>query len=457
MKTLTKRFILIAGTISAAALAPVLVRGVSADSHLPNLFPFPNTSGLLETYSSAGSVDLGNLFFQSLGTNGRSCATCHEPSDGWGVSAANVRLRFLLTAGRDPIFRTNDGSTCDTDGVSTLQARRQAYSLLLNKGLLRIAMAVPTDAEFQVVNVQNPYGCNSTTTLSVYRRPLPAANLRFLSTVMWDGRESHPGNTLEQNLESQAQGAILGHAQGNPPGLTEAQLQQIVAFETSLYTAQAFDYRAGMLNFQGAKAGPVTLSQQQFFIGINDPLGLNPTGAAFDPKAMKLFDGWAGAPNTAARQSIARGEALFNTKPISITGVAGLNDALNQPTIAGTCTTCHDSFNVGDHSVGAPLDVGVANPALAVNHDLPVITLVNKMTHATVQTTDPGRALVTGKWSDIGKFKGPILRGLAARAPYFHNGSAASLMDVVNFYDTRFGIGFTPQEKTDMVAFLSTL
>jgi len=41
-----------------------------------------------------------------------------------------------------------------------------------------------------VLGVTNPYGCNETDTISVYRRPLPATNLRFLSAVMWDGRES---------------------------------------------------------------------------------------------------------------------------------------------------------------------------------------------------------------------------------------------------------------------------
>ncbi len=56
-----------------------------------------------------------------------------------------------------------------------------------------------------------------------------------------------------------------------------------------------------------------------------------------------------------------------------------------------------------------------------------------------------------------GKFKGPVLRGLAARAPYFHNGMAASLEDVIDFYDTRFNVGFTRREKADLVAFLGAL
>jgi len=74
-----------------------------------------------------------------------------------------------------------------------------------------------------------------------------------------------------------------------------------------------------------------------------------------------------------------------------------------------------------------------------------------------VQTTDPGRALITGKWADVGKFKGPVLRGLAARAPYFHNGSAQNLNDVVDFYNQRFAVGFTNQEKNDLINFLNSL
>ena len=65
--------------------------------------------------------------------------------------------------------------------------------------------------------------------------------------------------------------------------------------------------------------------------------------------------------------------------------------------------------------------------------------------------------MITGKWADIGKFMGPILRALAARAPYFHNGSAATLEEVVEFYEARFNIGLTAREKADLVAFLRAL
>src|SRR5580700_8855847 len=101
---------------------------VASGQSLPNLFPLPNRSGLLETYNvNNAPISLTGAFFQSLGTNGRSCASCHLPTEGWSVSASEVQLRFLLTQGLDPIFRTNDGSNCDVNiNTSTLQGRRRS-------------------------------------------------------------------------------------------------------------------------------------------------------------------------------------------------------------------------------------------------------------------------------------------------------------------------------------------
>ena len=473
-------------TTTLAVVCAVSISGwaVHAQS-LPNLFPFPNVSGVLETYNAGGKpIDLTGPFFQSLGTNGRSCGSCHRPAQGWGISADEVKLRFEVTQGLDPIFRTNDGSNCDHNiDTSTVVGRRRAYSLLINRGLVRIALPVPAAAEFSVVSVVNPYGCGDPATLSMYRRPLPSTNLRFLSTLMWDGRESstqtgtqkityltNPGDLLV-DLAHQSVDATNGHAQASTP-LTSQQQQAIVNFEMALATAQAFDYRAGALNASGATGGPVTLGTQAvsaFFIGVNDPLGGNPHGTPFTPVIFNLFDGWANTRlhgqdddgldgQNARRASILRGQNLFNSKPIDITNVAGLNDDLNLASIPGTCGTCHDSPNVGNHSVSAPLNIGVAdlNSPLDVSY-LPVITLQNKTTHEIKTTTDPGRALITGLWKDIGRLKGPILRALPSRAPYFHNGSADSLSDVVDFYDKRFHIGLTPSEKEDLIAFLSTL
>jgi cytochrome c peroxidase len=55
------------------------------------------------------------------------------------------------------------------------------------------------------------------------------------------------------------------------------------------------------------------------------------------------------------------------------------------------------------------------------------------------------------------RIKGPILRGLAARAPYFHNGASANLQQVVNFYNLRFLMGLTDEQKADLIAFFNSL
>ena len=466
--------------VRAAAIAALTAGAVSAQfsdvfsQSLPNLFPIPDGSGFVATYNvNNTSIDLTGPFFQSLGTNGRSCGSCHRPAEGWSVSADEIQLRFLLTQGLDPIFRTNDGSNCDHGiDTSTVEGRRAAYSLLLNRGLIRIFLPVPANAEFTVVSVHNPYGCNDTATLSMYRRPLPATNLKFLSTVMFDGRESSPQTGTQKityatnpadllaDLSHQAIDATTGHAQAAAPP-TPQQVQAIVNFETQLRTAQAIDFRAGFLNADGANSGPVPLASQPFFIGINDSFPpsfhFNPFGTPFSPAIFNLYEAWINSQN-AYRASIARGEVVFNSKPINITGVAGVNDALGLASLQGTCGTCHDTPNVGDHSFPAPLNIGTGDltSPLDVSY-LPVFTLRNVATGAMVQTTDPGRALITGLWADIGKVKGPILRGLAARAPFFHNGSARSLSDAVTFYDKRFNVGFTAQEKEDLIAFLSSL
>jgi cytochrome c peroxidase len=128
-------------------------------------------------------------------------------------------------------------------------------------------------------------------------------------------------------------------------------------------------------------------------------------------------------------------------------------------TVNGTCTTCHDTPNAGNHSLSLPINIGTTDyPAVRALDisELPVYT-VQCDNGTQLRVTDLGRAMITGKCADVGKLKGPILRGLAARAPYFHNGGAATLKDVVEFYNERFSLNLTSQQKSDLAAFLSTL
>jgi cytochrome c peroxidase len=428
---------------------------------LPNNFPFPNSSGFAATYSTDGFIDLGNEFFQNLGTNGRSCVSCHQPQEGWTITPAGVRKRFRLTSGKDPIFRTNDGANSPNADVSSVAARRAAYSMLLSKGLIRVGLGVPTNAEFELIAVDDPYNFASAKELSLFRRPLPTTNLKFLSAVMLDGRETFSGQTIHFDLGHQANDATRGHAMG-AQDLLPTQIEAIVNFETALTTAQVFDRKAKGLNASGAKGGPLSLAKQDFYIGINDNFGDSQTHDPFTPIVFNIYDAWnglSGGKTMRARAAVARGQAIFNTKSISIEGVSGINDEAafgNPTTVMGTCTTCHNTPNSGNHSVVAPLNIGISD-ASRRTPDMPLYTFRNLTTGEEVKTTDPGRALISGKWSHIGRFKGPILRGLAARAPYFHNGSAQDLKAVVDFYQQRFSLEFTQQEKDDLVAFLRTL
>jgi hypothetical protein len=298
----------------------------------------------------------------------------------------------------------------------------------------------------------------------MFRRPLPSTNLGFLSTVMWDGRETVKGQSIRDDLATQANDATTGHAQGAP--LTSGQAADIVEFELGLFTAQSRDHGAGSLHAHGAEGGPRQLSGQAFCIGVNDPLNILPVmpgacdkpSGGLNPNVFTLFSAWK-QDESQERRAIARGEKLFNTRAFVIDKVSGLNRDAGDPLagpFSGTCTVCHDTPNAGNHSISMPLNIGLTDESRRTP-DLPLYYIKNNATGQTVTTTDPGRAMVTGKWSDIGKFKGPVLRALAARAPYFHNGSAAVLEDVVDFYNTRFNIGLTQREEADLVAFLNAL
>ncbi|ODU93882.1 MAG: hypothetical protein BGP23_05495 [Lysobacterales bacterium 66-474] len=465
--------------IAAATVAALLSIAGMAQPH--SFAPRPDRdplvtrdpSGQLQTNAPDGRIDTGNSFFQSLGSNGRSCNSCHRQAEGWTISAAEVQRRFVATRGTDPIFRPVDGADSPLANVSTLAAREAAYSMLLDHGVIRVGLPIPADAEFTLTAVDDPYHYASAAELSLFRRPLPATNLIWDTAVMWDGRETYmpfkppmdagiDHEDVRLSLASQALHAVLGHEQA-AVAPSELTISEIVEFESHLFTAQAFDNEAGALNADGVMGGADILAQQKFWVGINDSLGNDPTTEPFDPRVMRLFDHWRdplvlrrSGPWQSGRAAVARGQDVFDSLPINISGVAGLNDATGKPVIRGTCGTCHDAPNIGNHSVAAPLDIGIAD-ASRRTPDMPLYTLTNNRTGQAVQTTDPGLAMLTGKWADIGKFKGPNLRGLAARAPYFHNGSAATLMDVVNFYDTRFHVGMSERQKQDLVAFLSAL
>jgi cytochrome c556 len=424
----------------------------------------------LATTVSPSRIDLSakNPFFHDFGTNGRTCGTCHQEAFGWTITPAFARSRKPS----DPLF-VFDGSDCLPAGVANPDPPANSREMLA-KALIRIDIGVPATADFTLVSAVDPLACPtppSAADLRMYRRPLPASNTAFVTTVMWDGRENvnPPNNTQDliiADLKHQSNDATRGHAQATAD-LSDANQSSIVSFETGLFNAQQ---RIGYLNLEshGANGGSKFLFTDVlpgFFIGINDVF--SPT---FSPTIFSLYTAWEpgahpGAPNAQAA-AIGRGEALFNQRTFAIDNVRGINsaDPADGDPVAGTftgsCGTCHDTPNIGNHSVTLPIDIGIttASPVGGLDiTNLPTYTFEQLGTGKTIQVTDPGRGLISGKFKDLGKTKGPNLRSLATRAPYFHNGSAKDLNAVVDFYDKRFTINFTDQEKADLVAFLSAL
>jgi cytochrome c peroxidase len=415
--------------VEAATVAPS-----TADLHdgrLPNDFPIPNRAGAAATFSTAGFVDLNNLFHVPQGTNGRSCETCHLPTAGWSIRPIDVELLFLLTGGTHPIFNPLDANNPAPD-VSTPAARHASYSML-RKGLFRRGGNVPGGAEFGIVAVDDPLGSGGTASRVVaFRRPLATANFHIARNVGWHDQNTAGTGDVHAGLVNQARGNITGAQQGAPP--TQETVDAIVTYEEGLRFAQVYSFSAGRLDACGAKGGPANLSAQA------------PVNARFD-----LFDAWIDlAPGSCtsrredqARARIARGQELFNAEN------AG----------GGSCRGCHNTQNNGSNLAGRLFDVGASRPEFR-QPGMPLYTLqklVGDDAGLERQTTDPGLALRTGLWDDVDRFKVPSLRGLAARPPYFHNGIAPTLRDVVLHYERALGFVFTPEEREDLVAFLEAL
>src|SRR4051794_33212930 len=219
------------------AAVPPGLRRETLPATIPADGTSPDPSGGVGFHSDAGRVSTdpraGNAFFRPLGANGRSCGTCHQPSQGMGLGAAAVRHRFrLYGAEGDPLFAPVDGADCpnrvppsETRSPRPPAGRQQrpaldsagARSLLLRYGLFRVFLPVPANADYTVAIVprDDPTGCNpapayardpahpETRIVSVYRRPLISANLAFATetelppadpaqtsgNIMWDGRE----------------------------------------------------------------------------------------------------------------------------------------------------------------------------------------------------------------------------------------------------------------------------
>jgi cytochrome c peroxidase len=366
------------------------------------------------------------------------------------LSVELIRTRWADTKGKDPLFAAIDGSNCP----DLPQDKEESHSLLLERGLIRIALpwppvtasGKPMKPDFRIEVVRDSTGCNKNpASISVYRRPRVVANLKYIAvptgiTLTADGREP--------NLQSQAINAALAHEQASSAP-SPAQLKQIEDFERQLFMAQQSDVQGGLL---GETGGPPLLGADNLASGI--------AGAGAVPTAGNLaasFDPWRNLSDLAIRQrafrqSVLRGVDLFASREFRMADGKQV-----------TCATCHRP------GINRSIDIGTTNlPTAPITKgespELPLFRITcnasappHPQLGRTFLTQDPGRALITGKCADVGSILMQQFRGLTARAPYFANGSAEDLNEVLDFYDRRFKIGLTDKEKQDLANFLSIL
>lgn len=457
----------------------------------PASLEYDNPSGTLRTILQGGPMATkGHPFFEPAGPRGRACVTCHQPADAMSLSAASARERWDLTQGRDPLFAAYDGSNCPV----MPQGERASHSLLLDHGLIRIQRSWPPKdpagkviaPDFDIAVVRDPWGCNGGRSfgpahgkVSVYRRPRPVANLKYLLAVgfAYDPKQGMPlpldpesGRPLSGNLMADGRAGTLNDQIRDASqthlellkNMDKAELQRLTDFESRVFTAQARDKSGGALDVAGAVGGPEYLQK-------SEAGQLGSIGRA----VWSEFAAWeqpqpSGTPASAAerayRASVARGAKVFRTKTFLITDSSGINAPIGfgNP-VRNACVFCHNMSQMGNDVAPGQVDLGTTTKPFADPMPwLPLFKITckgapHRFYGRTIFTYDPGYALTTGRCADVGKITLQSMRGLAARAPYFSNGLAKDLRGIVDYYDRRYNIGYTEQEKQDLVNLMAAL
>ncbi|WP_235912718.1 hypothetical protein [Croceibacterium salegens] len=472
----------------------------------PAYLSYANDSGELGLLNDGGAFETkGHPFFEPLGRNGRACVSCHQPADGMALSLKSIHERWEATDGRDPIFAVIDGANCP----NLPQGDPASHSLLLKRGLFRIFLPWPPKArdgtpikpEFDIEVVRDPGGCNldpsyglnsANPTISVYRRPRVVANMQYVlhrnfgigafvgktgEPALRDPENGQPVNmnmmadAREPTVKTQAVEAAITHLQFDGK-LSPEQLQRIKDFEYQIYSAQVkLDGAGSLVESDGPPGmGPYNLARgEKGVLGNNITKWVIPVGDAWQVKKPGESD-----DEFAKRQSILRGQKIFHFRTFWIKDSMYLNNVgLGNP-VKRTCATCHGMHMTGMDTANGWMDLGTTNlpwakeaPRNPWQTEDELMPLFKITCHKDVQphpylgrviyTQDPGRALISGKCNDVGAIVMQQFRGLAAHAPYFSNGSAANIRELIDFYDRRYNIQYSEQEKTDLGNFLTSL
>lgn len=348
-----------------------------------------------------------------LGGNGRSCADCHMPSEGFQLSPMAARARFDALREKleqnknadDPLFRPVDADDFRINGENAID-----FSNLLDNGLVRVTMPLPLNVKLIDPATGQP---SEETSVDLWRAVMPVLNVAITGPdgvlPIWPpGAPRPPIMGQDPNgpnrqggyqhdarfgtLQEQARGALFAHAQVSvePP---QRMLDDLAAFQQTLFSSPQVEVLADAI-----------LSSSTPF---PDP----------DPELNELEQ---------------QGKVIFNRACAQCHG-----------------GTTHPSGSTPETSFVRPIvryhNIQTACPRPTTDGYLPCperlarnarryrITLANG-TFQFVTTSDPGRLLLTGQPADLGVMDITQLRGISRTAPYFHNNSAATLEEVIDHY-----------------------
>jgi len=364
-----------------------------------------------------GRAEFNRRNLHQLGGNGRSCADCHMPEDGFQLSPAAARARFdALQARRavdpgadDPLFRPVDADDFRENGDAA-----NDFSNLIENGLVRVTMPLPLNVKLIDPATGQP---SAETSVDLWRAVQPVLNVAITGPdgglPIWPpGAPRPPIMGQDPNgpnrqggyqhdarfatLQEQARGALLAHAEVSEEP-SERMLDDLAAYQQTLFSSPGVEALAAAI-LSGATQFP-------------DP------DPELDPLELE-------------------GKAVFTR----------------------ACAQCHGSTR---HPSGSTPETGFPRP-LGRYH--PIATACprfagdgfapcpprlerNARTYRIqradgsfqfVTTSDPGRLLLTGQPADLFVMDVPQLRGIAHTAPYFQNNSAGTLEDVLDHYDALF-------------------
>jgi hypothetical protein len=327
-----------------------------------------------------------NFFLPFPGGNGRSCATCHNPGDGFSISPATIEARWQALArlrshnrcADDPLFRSIDADDGDSD-----------FRLLRQRALFKVRVPLPA----RVRLTDHP----GATEVTVSRAATPLDMLAHTAPYQQDRGAA--------TLEQQALGAVNMHMQPTEQPTPDF-LASVAAFQRQIFSSR--------------QAAAVARA-----IDSGRPLPQDPPLTPFEHRGKQRFDDLCGGCHGGPAQVQNRENRIFppfdgTTNPVS------LNVVISNPAPPGF----------------------PASPLRGPDRDLPTQRFTVDLPDGTttiIESSDPGTVLtdpaslekVAGN-QVFNRFDIPQLRGINATAPYFHDHRARTLEEVVKHYQAFF-------------------